>query len=109
MILAGRLDEVITIQSVTNSKDGMGATTEVWATVTGAPTRAEYMPLRGQELIEAGKLEADHMFKLRIRRNTSVTPGCRVSVRGMTAKIKSIEDNYRNGLDMVLWCEGLAA
>ena len=93
MIFSGRLDEVITIQSVTNGSDGMGATTEVWATLAGAPTMAEYIPLRGQEQIEAGKLEADNIFKLRIRRVSTVTAGCRVLVRGMTAKIKSLQSS----------------
>ena len=107
MIFSGRLDTVIDLQSLTVTADGMGATVESWATITGAPTRAEYVPLRGQEQIEAGKLAARAMFKLRIRRHASVTPGCRVVCRGITSEIRSIEDAGRNGMDMVLWCEGV--
>jgi SPP1 family predicted phage head-tail adaptor len=109
MIYAGALDTVIDIQSVTAGADGMGAPTETWATLTGAPTRAQYIPLRGNELIEAGKLTANVMFKLRIRRTATVTPACRVVTGGITAKITAIEDAKRNGNDMVLWCEGIAA
>ena len=106
MIFSGRLDEVVTFKSLATTTDSMGATVETWSTMTGVPTRAEYIPLRGLEQVEAGKLESDMVFKLRIRRSSSITPGCRVVVRGVTAKITGIEDNYRNGLDMVLWCEG---
>ena len=107
MIFSGRLDEVISFKSLVTGTDGMGATTEVWSTMANVPTRAEYIPIRGVELIETGKLESKMIFKLRIRRNSSITPAVRVVVRGVTAKITGIEDNYRNGMDMILWCEGL--
>ena len=107
MIYAGALDTVVEFQSLTTTSDGMGSSVETWTAMTGVPTRAEFMPLRGQEQIEAGKLESRNVFKLRIRRTALITPGVRVVVRGMTADIRSVEDNYRNGMDMVLWCEAL--
>ena len=107
MIYSGKLDTVVSFQSLTTTTDGMGSTVEVWATMTGVPTRAEYIPMRGQEQIEAGKLESKMVFKLRIRRSSSITPAVRVVARGVTAKITAIEDYYRNGMDMVLWCEGV--
>jgi len=109
MILSGRLDTVVSFKSLTAGADGMGATTETWATMSNVPTRAEYIPMRGIEQVEAGKLAAKMVFKLRIRRSDSITPGVRVVVRGVTAKITGIEDSGRNGMDMVLWCEGVEA
>ena len=106
MILSGRLDTIVSFKSLTTTTDGMGATVETWTTMSNAPTRAEYIPMRGGELIEAGKLESNMVFKLRIRRSDSITPGVRVVTKGVTAKITGIEDAGRNGRDMVLWCEG---
>ena len=107
MIFSGALDTVVTFQSLTTTTDGMGSTVETWADMTGVPTRAGYIPIRGTEQIEASKLESKMVFKLRIRRNSSITPAVRVVARGVTAKITGIEDAGRNEQDMVLWCEGV--
>jgi len=107
MIYSGRLDTVVSFKSLTPSTDGMGAPGGSWATMSSVPTRAEYIPMRGLEQVEAGKLESRMVFKLRIRRSDSITPAVRVVVRGVTAKITGIEDAGRNGMDMVLWCEGV--
>lgn len=101
---AGALDQPITIQAVTISQDGHGAPTESWAAVTGAPAWAQYMPIRGIERIEAGKLENVSNLKLRIRRFSTLTTKHRVVHGSKTYKIHGIEDNYRDG-DMVLHCE----
>ena len=107
MIFSGAMDTVVTFQSLTTGTDGMGSPTEEWADMTGVPTRAQYIPMRGQEQIEASKLESKMVFKLRIRRSASITPAVRVVARGVTAKVTGIEDAGRNGQDMVLWCEGV--
>lgn len=101
---AGKLDQAITIQSVMLADDGMGSPTETWATVTGAPTWAEVMPLRGLERIEAAKVEASTTVKLRIRRFASLTTANRVLHGSRTYNIRAIEDYHRAG-DMVLHCE----
>jgi SPP1 family predicted phage head-tail adaptor len=107
MIFSGALDTVVKFQSLTTTVDGMGSTVEAWSNMTNVPTRAEYIPIRGTEQIETGKLESKMVFKLRIRRSDSITPAVRVVARGVTAKITGIEDAGRNGMDMVLWCEGV--
>lgn len=103
-IFAGRLDTVVDFQRITTSQDGMGGTTEAWATIDNSSTRAEYIPLRGSESLEAQKITAKQLFKLRIRR-FNLTPADRVVVDGRNCDIKSIEDNKRRGRDMVIWCE----
>lgn len=100
---AGKLDTPVTFQSVTVGVDGMGSPTETWANMTGTPTKAEYIPIRGRERIEADKLEEQVDFKLRIRRDTNIKANVRVFVRGETAKITSTED-YGRAENMVLWC-----
>jgi len=104
MIFAGKLDTPVIFKSATNTADDTGGFTETWATVLKSPTRAEFMPLRGRELIEMGKVTSKSVFKLRIRRSSVINTACRVVVRGMTARIMSIEDYGRQN-DMVLWCE----
>ena len=103
MIFAGQLDQVITIQTLTTGTDGMGATTESWATLSGSPTRAQYIPIRGIERIEANKLEEKISFKLRVRRDASITVSDRVVYNSKNYDIIDIEDNNRDN-DMVIWC-----
>jgi SPP1 family predicted phage head-tail adaptor len=99
----GKLDTTVLFQGVTGSVDGMGAPTETWASTANVPIKAEYIPLKGNELISAGKLIEDVKFKLRIRRNTSVTTGSRVTVRSVVYKVLSIQDFGRKN-EMILWC-----
>ena len=103
-ISAGNLDTPITLERVTVTQDAYGAPTETWATITGSPTMAQYIPVRGTEAIETQKRTSNTVFKLRIRRHAGLTPADRVKVGTDTADITSIEDNRRQG-DMVLWCE----
>jgi len=105
MIFAGKLDTPIRIEAKTiASQDAHGMPVKTWAKVQGSPSRAQYMPLRGSEAIEAQKITANVMFKLRIRRYGALTTAHRVVIDGKYADIKAIEDN-RRGQDMVVWCE----
>jgi head-tail adaptor len=103
MINAGKLDQPITIKAVTLVDDGMGDVTETWAALSGSPKWAEYIPLRGLERIEAGKLAIVTEMKLRIRRDTSITSACQVVHKTKTYRITGVEDNQRD-MDMVLNC-----
>ena len=64
MVISARLDQKIAIQALTISNDGMGSSSETYATVSGAPTWAEYIPLKGLERIEAGRVSEKEQFKL---------------------------------------------
>lgn len=103
MIIPGKLDQVIEIQAVTLTSDGMGGSAESWKTVPGSPRRAEYIPLRGLERIEGGKLESATLFKLRIRRWAAMRPAHRILHGGMIYRVTGIEDYHRD-MDMVLHC-----
>lgn len=103
MIIPGKLDQVIEIQSATLTSDGMGDSTKTWAAVSGSPKRAEYIPLRGLERVEAGKLESVTVFKLRIRRFSTMSTAYQITHNSKTYRITGIEDYNRDG-DMVLHC-----
>lgn len=104
MIRAGLLDTVVQFQSATDSVDSTGSPTQVWAAITGSPKWAKRMPLKGLEVIDAGKLSSNEMLKLKIRRDDNVTPAVRVVIDSKNYNILSIQDYGRDG-DMILWCE----
>ncbi|MBF0232502.1 MAG: phage head closure protein [Desulfamplus sp.] len=106
MIDPRKLDQRIDIQTMTAVSDfmgGMGGTSYTWASAAGAPSWAQYIPMRGIERIEAGKLEAVTDFKLRIRRWAGLTASHRIIHDSDTCEILGIEDNHRDG-DMVIHC-----
>ena len=105
MIRAGKLDQIIEIQELTISVDSMGSETKTWTTPSGAPTRAEYIPLKGIERIEANKTGSVNPAKFRIRRWSPLTVKHQIIHDGGTYRITGIEDYKRNGRDMVVHAE----
>lgn len=105
MIRSGKLDQVIKIQELNVSVDSMGSEIKTWTVPAGAPTRAEYMPLKGLERVEANKLGSIHPAKLRIRRWAGLTSKHRIIHDGRTYRITSFDDYYRNGRDMIIHIE----
>lgn len=103
MFNPGKADQPITIKSISTTSDGMGGVTQSETILSDAPKWACYIPLRGIERIEAGKLEIVTEMKLRIRRDTRVDATCTVTHGSKTYRITGIEDNQRDG-DMVLHC-----
>ena len=104
MIDPGKLDTPIEIQALTTTEDAYGTPVESYATVAGSPKWAQFIPLRGAEVVEMQKRTAKQTFKLRIRSWADLTPVHQVKVRGMEANILFIENNGRDG-DQVVWCE----
>jgi len=103
MVISARLDQKIAIQALTITEDGMGASTESYSTVYGAPTWAEYIPLKGLERIEAGRVSEKEQFKLKIRRYADLTRSHRILYNGTNYEIIDIEDGKRDRY-MVLFC-----
>lgn len=108
MIVPAKLDTKITIQALTTTTDGMGSTVESWSTVSGAPTWAEYLPMRGTEKILAAQISEKEQFKLKIRRYSALTRTHRVVMNSNNYEIIDIEDGKRNDY-MVLFCRRAAA
>jgi head-tail adaptor len=103
-ICAGRMDTCVSFQEFTASVDAVGSPLQTWTTIAGTPTRAQRIPLRGMELIEASKTTSSEPIKLRIRRDARIVPEVRAVIGSKNFNIKSVEDYGRAG-DMVLWCE----
>ena len=74
---AGALRESVTIQSKSVSRDSYGAETVSWT--THATVWAAIEPLRGQEYLEARRMEAEVDVRIRIRYLSTVTSSMRVS------------------------------
>jgi len=88
---AGNLRHVIDIQDATETPDGMGGVTVVWAAITnGANLRAAIWPLRGSERIEAMKVEVAISHKIRIRYHSGITAEMRIKHGIRYFNIKSI-------------------
>ena len=104
MIRAGDLDTIVQFQSFSTGVDSTGSPTQTWAAIAGAPTRAKRMPLKGNELIESGKLTSNEMIKLKIRRDSRIVTSVRVVTGGKNYDITSTQDYGRDN-DMILWCE----
>jgi len=104
MIRSGDLDTVVQFQAFTNTVDSTGSPTQTWAALSGAPTRAKRMPLKGTEMVESGKLSDKEMIKLKIRRDSRLVTSVRVVTDGKNYDIASTQDYGRDG-DMILWCE----
>jgi len=74
---AGRLRHRLTIQSPVNAQDEYGAKTQ-YAWVDEATVWGSVEPLRGRELVEAGREAAEVTTRIVIRYRTDVGPECRV-------------------------------
>lgn len=82
---AGPLRNKITIQSVTETSDGMGGFTEAWATYTTA--YAEIKPVKGEEALEHKKLEHGLVHRIWIRYQPGITTKMRIVWGSRTMKI----------------------
>lgn len=73
---AGGLRHRITIQSVTETSDGMGGFTEAWATYVTA--WADIKPVKGEEALEHKKLEHELVHRIWTRYISGITTKMRI-------------------------------
>jgi len=100
---AGSLRNSIDIQEATDTSDGMGGVTKVWAAITdGAGVRASIWPLRATERLEAMKLELTVTHRIRIRYRTGITAAMRIKFNDPAGaryfNIRSIINNDERGI-----------
>ncbi len=102
---AGMLNKRITIQQKATPvvQDEFGEEDPVWETVATVWASAE--PLRGQEYLEAMRLEADIDIRFRIRYYAGLTPAMRVYYDGRYFNIISVIDVYEHHVEMQLMCK----
>jgi len=101
----GRLDQPITIQSLTTYSDGMGGVMETYTTLAKSPKWAEYIPVKSNERLYADKLESEIEFKLRVRRDIRITAKCRVIHGTKTYRIYGGPKDYQRDNYMILRCQ----
>ena len=105
MIPAGDLDQRVTLQTATISRDAVGGPVETWAdTVT---VWAKVRPVTAKQITQAQQVSADVRKAVTIRYRTGVTAAMRLKFDdATTAKIHWIEEHRRDG-KLILVCEDL--
>lgn len=105
MIPAGQLDQRVTLQNATVTRDTVGGPVETWAdTVT---VWAGVRPLTAKQVAQAQQVSADVRKAVTIRYRTGITAAMRVKFSdATTAKIHWIEEHRRDG-KLVLVVEDL--
>lgn len=78
---AGKLRELITLQSPSVAVDALGQRVEGWSTVADVYARAQ--PLRGREFFAAGQMQSEATVKFTIRYREGVAGNMRVLWRGV--------------------------
>ena len=99
-MLAGKMDQRITLKSLTNETDALGAVIETWATLD--TVWAEAKDLTGREFVAAAQVNAEVSARFRIRYRTDVTPEMRIGWSGREYDIKSISMlGRKDGLEIM--------
>jgi SPP1 family predicted phage head-tail adaptor len=99
----GELDQRVTLQTATLSRDAVGGPVETWVdTVT---VWAKVKPLSGKQIAQAQQVSADVSKAVTIRYRTGITAAMRVKFSdATTAKIHWVEEYRREGR-LVIVCE----
>lgn len=87
LIVAGRLDQRLTLQRPTDTQDELGQVFPGWSTVT--TVWASAAPLRGRELEAAAAAQSEATVRFRIRWRADVSRTWRVLWRGVAYAIVS--------------------
>lgn len=94
---AGLLREPVTFQRATRTSDGAGGQTQVWATVSGSPTRAYVTPVGGREWYAHDRVESLPRLRVVTRYSGSIQEGDRVLIRSKAHDIVRIDNvEFRN-------------
>jgi len=99
---AGQLREVITVQGLTRTPDGMGGFTETWATVSGAPTRAKIEAAPGSERWGFMRQQPGNTDRMVTRYFATATAAQRVLWNGKALGVLGVVDPDGRG-DWLEW------
>lgn len=90
------LRETVTFQRQATSDDGYGNATGAWATLF--TRRGRLISLRGNEKVEAGRLEASYSHVLKVRADSgteTLTTADQAVIDGVAYQIRSIDNADR--------------
>lgn len=100
---AGELDQRVTLQTATLTRDAVGGPVETWADTV--IVWAKVKPLSGKQIAQAQQVSADVSKAVTIRYRTGITAAMRVKFSdATTAKIHWVEEYRREGR-LVIVCE----
>lgn len=97
-MLIGKLDQQVILQSLSET-NSVGELTQSWTTV--GTVWAHVLTERGQEALEAARINARQMIRVQIRYRTDITTKWRVQWGGQNYSVKSIDRSMRR--DGYLW------
>ena len=100
MINSGRLTKKITIQKVTETKTGSGATTESWSDYI--KTFASVEPLNGREFFAAQAVQAEESVKFRIRYQSGINTKMRIFYNDRIFDIQSVINTAERNDELIL-------
>lgn len=86
---AGKMDQRITLQAKSVTRDAMGGEVVTWVTQT--EVMAEYEPLTGREYFASKIEQGEATIRFKIRRGTSVTTAWRLLWRSVAYDIKDVK------------------
>ena len=89
---AGMLSEPISIERAAKASDGAGGYTEVWAAISGAPTRAHAKALSGSERWASQRIEATAKLRIATRYFDGLLESDSVVIRSRRCNIRFINN-----------------
>ena len=102
-MIAGRLDQRVTIERVTYTQDPMGGMTEEWAPL--ATLWAAVEPLNGREFFAASTTLSETTTRIRIRYRPDLTVIDRINHNGVLYDITAIINPKSGDRELVLMCK----
>ena len=102
-MIAGRLDQRVTIERVTYTQDPMGGMTEEWAPL--ATLWAAVEPLNGREFFAASTTLSETTTRIRIRYRPDLTVIDRINHNGTLYDIQAIINPKSGDRELVVMCK----
>ena len=102
-MIAGRLDQRVTIERLTYVEDPMGGGIETWAPL--ATVWAAVEPLNGREFFAASTTLSETTTRIRIRYRAGLTVVDRINHGGTLYDIQAIINPRSGDRELVLMCK----
>lgn len=104
--MIGSLRHRLTIEAGNPSDDGYGGQTDPWAKPTRIATVwGRIRPLRGQERLHAGQLDARHSHMITLRYRADVTTAQRIRSGARIFNIRAVTNRDERNRWLDLLCE----
>jgi SPP1 family predicted phage head-tail adaptor len=102
---AGKLDQRISIEQKSVTRDAFGAEVITWVNVVN--TWAEISPISGREYLMGKQVQEDASVRVRTRYTPGVKPAMRVTLTGHIYDIVYVQETDLAQKELVLMCREL--